>query len=75
MKLKTLRELRDNSPFKPFDIHLAYGQRLPVVTPDHLFIFPNDSEFLVVMPDNAFRIVESSQVVSAGRDAKTKKAA
>ena len=74
MRLRTLRGLRDNSPFKPFDIHLADGQKLSVVTPDHLFIFPNDSEFLIVMPDNAFRIVESSQVVSAGRD-KTKKAA
>jgi hypothetical protein len=59
-----------------FDIHLADGQKLPVVTPDHLFIFPDASEFLVVLPDNAFRIVDSLRVVSAGRGAaQTKKAA
>ena len=76
MTVKSIRELRDTAPFKPFDIHLADGQKLPVVTPDHLFIFPDASEFLVVLPDNAFRIVDSLQVVSAGRDAaQTEKAA
>lgn len=76
MTLKTLRDLRDTALFKPFDIHLSNGHTLTVVTPDHLFIFPDAKEFLVVLPDNAFRIVDSSQVVSAGRDAmKTRKAA
>lgn len=67
MKSKTLKEMRDTAPFKPFDIHLSDGRVLPVATADHLFIFPNSSEFLVVLEDGAFRIVDTSQVVSAGR--------
>jgi hypothetical protein len=67
MKLKTLRELRDTAPFKPFEIHLADGRMLTVATPDHLFFMPNSAEFLVVLPDGGFRFVGSTQVVSAGR--------
>ena len=68
MTLKTLREMRDASPFKPFDIHLADGRTLTVVSSDHLFFLPNSSEFLVVLSDGGFRIVDSPQVVSVGRD-------
>jgi len=67
MKLKTLRELRDTAPFKPFEIHLADGRMLTVATPDHLFFMPNSAEFLVVLPDGGFRFVDSTQVMSAGR--------
>ena len=67
VKLKTLRELRDTAPFKPFEIHLADGRALTVATPDHLFFLPNSVEFLVVLPDGGFRFVDSAQVVSAGR--------
>lgn len=65
---ETLRELRDVAPFRPFEIHLADGQVLPVVTADHLFLMPNHPEFIVVRPDRGFRIVDPSQVVSAGRN-------
>ena len=67
MRLKTLREMRDNAPFKPFEIQLADGRSLPVATPDHLFFMPNSSEFLVVLADGGFRIVDAGQVVSVGR--------
>ena len=67
MTLKALREMRDTAPFKPFDIHLADGRVLPVVTTDHLLFLPNNPEFIVVLPDGGFRIVDPSQVVSAGR--------
>jgi hypothetical protein len=68
MTLRTLREMRDAAPFKPFDIHLADGRVLPVVTTDHLLFLPNNPEFIVVLPDGGFRIVDPSQVVSAGRN-------
>ena len=74
MKLNTLRDLRDTAPFKPFEIHLADGRALNMVTPDHLFFMPNSSEFIVVLGDGGFRIVESSQVVSAGRSSSRVKA-
>ena len=67
MNLKTLREMRDAAPFKPFDIHLVDGRALKVVTPDHFFFMPNSPEFLVVLPEGGFRIVDASQVVSVGR--------
>lgn len=66
MTLKTLQELRDAVPFRPFQLELADGRSLPVVTPDHLFFMPNGKELLVVLPDNGFRFVDLAQVVSAG---------
>ncbi|MEO6181884.1 MAG: hypothetical protein ABIP71_02015 [Verrucomicrobiota bacterium] len=74
MKLKTLMEMRDAAPFKPFEIHLADGHAVTVVTPDHLFFMPNSVEFLVVLRDGGFRIVDADQVVSTGRNIKRAKA-
>ena len=74
MKLKSLRELRDTAPFKPFEIHLADGRALTIATADHLFFMPNGVEFLVVLPDGGFRFVDSTQVVSAGRGSARSKA-
>ena len=68
MSIKTLRELRDAAPFKPFDISLADGRSLTVATADHLFFFPNSTEFMVVLAAGGFRIVSSAQVVSVGRN-------
>lgn len=59
--------MRDAAPFRPFDIHLADGRVLPVVTTDHLLFLPKNPEFIVVLPDGGFRIVDPSQVVSVGR--------
>jgi len=69
MNLKTLREMRDAAPFKAFDIQLADDRSLRVATSDHLFFMPNSTEFLVVLSDGGFQIVDSSQVVSVGRGA------
>jgi hypothetical protein len=74
MNLKTLREMRDAAPFKPFDIQLADGRSVVVVTADHLFFIPESREFLVVLPGGGFRIIDSSQVVSVGRVAARAKA-
>ena len=68
MSLKTLREMRDAAPFKPFEIQLADGRSLTVATPDHLFFIPNSTEFMLVLPAGGFRIVDSAQVVSVGRN-------
>jgi hypothetical protein len=73
MTAETIRELRDAAPFKKFDIHLTNGHTLPVVSSDHLFLIPDSSEFMVVLPDGGFRIVDVNQVMSLGRGAGTKK--
>jgi hypothetical protein len=67
MTLKTMREMRDATPFKPFEIHLADGRVLPVVTADHRPLLPNNPEFLLALTDGGFRIIDPAQVVSAGR--------
>jgi hypothetical protein len=66
---KTIKEMRDAAPFKPFDIHLTNGHTLRVATPDHLFFIPKSPEFMVVLPDGGFRIIDLAQVVSIGRAA------
>jgi hypothetical protein len=48
---------------------LTNGHTLRVATPDHLFFIPKSPEFMVVLPDGGFRIVDLSQVVSIGRSA------
>lgn len=68
MTLQTLREMRDAAPFKPFEISLADGRALPVATTDHLLFLPNNPEFIVVLPDCGFRIVDPLQVVSVARN-------
>ena len=74
MTLKTLKEMRDAAPFKPFEIHLSDGRALTVATPDHLFFMPNGKEFLVVLQDGGFRFVDTAQVVSTGRNGARAKA-
>ncbi|MEK7675553.1 MAG: hypothetical protein AAB676_06950 [Verrucomicrobiota bacterium] len=64
MTLKTIREMREVTPFRPFKIHLTDGRALPVATPDHLFLFPTHAEILVVMPDGGFHFVDPAQIAS-----------
>ena len=73
MTAETIRDMRDAAPFKKFEIHLTNGHTLPVVSSDHLFLIPNSSEFIVVLPDGAFRIIDLTQVVSLGRSGSSRK--
>ena len=66
MTIKALRQLRDRTPFQPFELHLSNGQTLPVVSTDHLFFIPTHAELLVVLPKSGFHFVDPAQVVSAG---------
>ncbi len=68
MTLQTLREMRDTTPFRPFEIRLARGRSFPVVSTDHLFLMPGRSDFVLVLPDGGFRIVDASQVESVDRN-------
>ena len=67
MTLKTIRDLRDRAPFRPFDLHLAEGEVLTVPTPDHLFFVPESIDVIVGLVEGGFRIVDTTQIVSAGR--------
>ena len=67
MKSTTIRDLRDEAPFRPFDIHLADGRCLTVVTPDHIMISPTNKEFALYNPDGTLNVVDANQITSITR--------
>ncbi len=75
MKEKELRSgnsaaRSDTTPFRPFEIHLSSGRALPVISTDHLFFVPGRCDFILVLPDGGFRIVDVSPVESVDRNDK-----
>jgi hypothetical protein len=74
MKPTTIRELRDGTPFQPFEIHLADGRALRVVTPDHLMISPTNQEFALYQPDGTLNVVDASLITSITRKPRRKSA-
>ena len=67
MKPATIRDLRGQTPFRPFEIHLADGRALAVVTPDHLMISPTNHEFALYHADGTLDVVDASMVTSVTR--------
>jgi hypothetical protein len=70
MKPGTLREFRDQTPFRRFSINLADGRSIMVVTPDHLMISPLNDEFAVYLSDGTLEIVDGKLVTSITRKPK-----
>jgi len=59
MTVEQLRLARQTRPFKPFDICLADGQRIPVPHPDFLFAPPEAFRtFVVYRNPEAYQIVD-----------------
>lgn len=67
MKPTTIRDLRDQTPFRPFEIHLADGRCLAVVTPDHIMISPTNQEFALYRLDGTLDVVDASLITSITR--------
>ena len=74
MKPTTIRDLRDQAPFRPFDIHLADGRCLSVVTPDHIMISPTNKEFALYNPDGTLNVVDANQITSITRKSRRRPA-
>lgn len=70
MKPTTIRALRDQTPFHPFEINLADGRRLTVVTPDHIMISPTNREFALYHADGTLDVVDASLITSITRKPK-----
>jgi hypothetical protein len=64
MKPTTVRSLRDQTPFRPFEIYLADGRCVFVVTPDHLMISPTKVEFVLYHADGTLDVVDAAQITS-----------
>ena len=69
MKPTTIRDMRDQTPFRPFEIHLADGRSLAVVTPDHIMISPTNQEFALYHADGTLDVVDASHVTGLRRQA------
>jgi hypothetical protein len=74
MKPATIRELRDQTPFRPFEIHLADGRALAVVIPDHIMISPTNHEFALYHADGSLDVVDAAMVASVTRKPRRKTA-
>ena len=62
MDLEGVREALHQEPFKPFDICLADGRRVPVRHPD--FVAVGKRRIIVVQPDDPWSVVEPLLIVS-----------
>lgn len=69
-----IREFLEATPFKPFELHLASGRVLPVVTCDHLFFLPKDREIIVALPEGGFQVVEPDHIESIAHRRRAKAA-
>lgn len=72
MTIKKLREMRDATPFRSFQVHVADGRALSVATPDHIFLFPNQTDVLVVLPDDSFHFLDAGAITGVSGRLKSK---
>jgi hypothetical protein len=62
MDSEGVREALHGVPFKPFEICLADGRRIPVRHPD--FVAVGKRRIIVVQPDDSWSVVEPLSIVS-----------
>ena len=62
MDLEGVREALHREPFKPFDICLADGRRVPVRHPD--FVAVGKRRIIVVQPDDSWSVIKPLLIVS-----------
>jgi hypothetical protein len=69
-----IRDFLKVTPFKPFELDLASGRVLPVVTRDHLFLPPKDQEIIVALPEGGFQVVDPEHIESIAHRRRAKAA-
>ena len=58
MKIEEVRKLLHAQPFRPFQIHVADGGRIPVKHEDFVALAPTGRELIVYQPDGDYQIVD-----------------
>lgn len=58
MTIEQLRTAYNAQPFRPFDIHLADGRRIPVVSREFILSAPSGRTLVVYQPDDTFNIID-----------------
>jgi len=62
MKLTRIRQMRNRTPFRPFQIHLTNGEVLPVQHPEQMALPEDEEEMFVVWTKHDWNLVEAAQV-------------
>jgi|ABPW01.1.fsa_nt_gi hypothetical protein len=62
MDLEGVREALHREPFKPFDVCLADGRRIPVPHPD--FVAVGKRRIIIVQPDDSSMFIEPLLILS-----------
>jgi len=58
MTIQELRKLYDAQPFRPFDMYLADGRKIPVKHPEFAALSPRGDTVVVYQTDGSFDIVD-----------------
>lgn len=58
MTIEQLRTAYNAQPFRPFDIHLADGRSIPVVSREFILSAPSGRTLVVYQPDDTFNIID-----------------
>ena len=77
MTTAEVRSLHQAKPFRPFTIHLADGEKLPVKSPEFLYITPAGRTIVVSHDDGEMSIVDLllvTQITTGNGRAKRRKA-
>lgn len=69
-----IRDFLEATPFKPFELHLASGRVVPVVTRGHLFFLPKDREIIMAVPEGGFQVVDPDHIESIAHRRRAKAA-
>jgi len=62
MTIEQLRAVYDAQPFRPFVMHLADGQTVPVHGRELIMAAPSGQTVFVYQPDDSFNIVDPPMI-------------
>ncbi len=62
MKTAEIKKMRNRAPFRPFQIHLANGETLPVEHPENMSMPEEETELFVVWVGRDWNLIDAGQV-------------
>jgi hypothetical protein len=62
MKLSRIRQMRNRTPFRPFQIHLTNGDILAVQHPEQMSLPEDEEEMFVLWTNHDWNLIEAEQV-------------
>ena len=62
MKISDINKMRNQAPFRPFQLHLTTGVTLAVQHPEQMSLPSDEQEMFVVWTEKDWNLVEATQV-------------